>query len=169
MVFLYKLSIIYLFIFVQIVCTFTPDTSSFDAYGIKLAVNDILLVESLSSTSSFFLRLAPYNYSLSCTIACNDSNQYIYAVAVHRYATLNHTIRFVFIGVNTATDVPFIGSLTYAGVSGATYVATKKPSRKTVFPCNGWQTNNYLIHQFEQFASDADENINNDFFVVTVG
>jgi hypothetical protein len=169
MVFLYKFFIAYLIVFVQIVFSFSPDTSSFDAYGIKLAVNDILLVESLSSDFSFFLRLAPYNYSLSCTIPCSNANQYVYAVALYRYATLNDSIRFVFIGVNTETDIPFIGSLTYASVPGAVYVATKKPSRKTVFPCTGWQTNNYRIHQFEQFASTVDENINNDFFVVTVG
>jgi len=169
MAFLYKFFIIYLIVFVQIVFSFSPDTSSFDAYGLKLAANDILLVESLSSASSFLLRLAPYNYSLSCTIAYNDSNQYVFAVALYSQATYNDSIRFVFIGVNTVTDVPFIGSLTYTGVTGETYVATVKPSRKTVFPCVGWEANNYRIHQFEQFVDDGtDENTNNDFFVVTV-
>jgi hypothetical protein len=91
-------------------------------------------------------------------------------VALHSQATYNDRIRFVFIGVNTETNVPFIGSLTYAGVTGDTYVATAKSSGKYVFSCVGWQANNYRIHQFEQFVSDGiDESINNDFFVVTVG
>ncbi len=167
--FLHKYFILHLFVVVSIVSSFSPDTSSFDSYGLKLAANDVLLVESLDSASSFFLRLAPYNYSLSCTIAYNDSNQYVFAVALYSQATYNDSIRFVFIGVNIETDVPFIGSLTYTGVTGDTYVATVKPSRKTVFPCVGWQANNYRIHQFEQFVSDGtDENTNNDFFVVTV-
>jgi len=169
MVFSCKSFTFYLFAIISIVSSFSPDTSSFDAYGLKLAANDILLVESLPPNFSFFLRLAPFNYSLSCTIAYNDSNQYVYAVALHSQATYNDSIRFVFIGVNTLTNVPFIGSLTYAGVTGPAYVATLKSSRKAVFPCNGWQTNNYRIHQFEQFVSnDDDESTNNEFFVVSV-
>jgi hypothetical protein len=169
MVFLYKFLTVYLIVIISIVSSFSPDTSSFDAYGLKLAANDILLVESLSSDSAFFLRLAPFNYSLSCTIAYNDSDQYVYAVALNPQATSNDSIRFVFIGVNIKTNVPFIGLLTYAGVTGAGYVATLKSSRKSVFPCNGWQANNYRIHQFNQFVSDnVDGNTNNVFFVVTV-
>jgi hypothetical protein len=166
MLFLSNPSTSFLFVIVSIVSSFSPDTSSFDAYGLKLAVNKVLLVESLPSQFAFFLRLAPFNYSLFCTLAYNDSDQYVYAVALDRQATTNDSIRFVFIGVNTDTDVPFIGSLTYAGVTGLTYVATVNPTRKTVFPCNGWQASNYRIHQFEQFATD--DNNNNDFFVVAV-
>jgi hypothetical protein len=83
-------------------------------------------------------------------------------VAVHAQATYNDIIRFVFIGGNKETNVPFIGSLIYAGVTGTEYVATLNPSQKVVFTCDGWQTNNYRIHQIEQFVID-------DFFVVTVG
>ncbi len=144
-----------------IVSSFSPDKSSFDAYGLKLAANDILLVESLPSDSSFSLRLAPFNYSPSCTIPYNDSNQYVYTVAVHAQATSNDTIRFVFIGVNTETNVPFVGSLIYTGMMGAAYVATVKPSEQVVFSCDGWQTKNYRIHQIENFLI-------NDFFIVTV-
>jgi len=168
MEFLYKCLRFYLFVVIPFVSSFTPDTSSFDAYGLKLAVNEMLLVESLASDSSFFLRLAPFNNVLSCTIAYNDSNQYVYAVALDRQARYNDTIRFVFIGVNMETNVPFIGSLTYTGVTGEAYLSVN-PSRKSIFPCDGWQPNNYRIHQLNQFASDdVDGSINNDFFVVTV-
>ncbi len=158
----YKSLTFYLFCMIPIiVSSFSPDKSSFDAYGLKLAANDILLVESLPSDSSFSLRLAPFNYSLSCTIPYNDSNQYVYTVAVHTQPTSNDIIRFVFIGVNTETNVPFVGSLIYTGMMGAAYVATVKPSEKVVFSCDGWQTKNYRIHQIEKFLI-------NGFFVVTV-
>jgi hypothetical protein len=149
MMVLYKSFTFYLFAIIPIISSFSPDTTSFDAYGLKLAANDILIVESLPSDSSFSLRLAPFNYSLSCTIGYNDSNQYVYTVAVHAQATYNDIIRFVFIGGNTQTNLPFIGSLIYAGATGTEYT------------CDGWQTNNYRIHQIEQFVID-------NFFVVTV-
>jgi hypothetical protein len=75
--------------------------------------------------------------------------------------TYNDIIRFVFIGVNTETNIPFVGSLTYEGVMGIEYVETLKPSQKVVFNCDGWQTTNYQIHQINQFLPL-------DFFVVTV-
>ena len=160
---------LYFCIVISVVCSFSPDTSSFDAYGLKLAANDILLVESLPSDFSFFLRLAPFNYSLSCTLAYNDSNQYVYAVALAPQVTNNDTIRFVFIGVNIVTDVPFIGSLTYTGINGQAYVASVKSARKAVFPCTGWLPDNYRIHLLEQFVNDdVDDSNINDFFVVTV-
>ncbi len=167
--FLNKYLTICLFFVISTVSSFSPDTSSFDDYGLKIAINDILLVESLPPNFSFFMRLAPFNYSLSCTIAYNDSNQYVYAVALDPQATYNGSIRFVFIGVNTETDVPFIGSLTYTGITGDAYIASVKSPRKAVFPCTGWQANNYRIHQFQQFVNnDVDDSNNNDFFVVTV-
>ena len=165
-----KFLIFYLFILTPtIIFCFSPDLSSFDTYGSKLAVNDILLVEYIPAQSSFFLCLAPFNYSLSCTIPCNDSDQYVYTVALNRQAGYNDSIRFVFIGVNMKTNVPFIGSLTYTGISGIAYVDTVKSSRKVKFSCDGWQTNNYRIHEFDQFINNSDaENTYNDFFVVTV-
>jgi hypothetical protein len=169
MIFLYKILTFYLLVVISIVSSFSPDITSFDAYGLKLAANDILLVESLPSDFSFLLRLAPFNYSLSCTIPYNDSNQYVFAVALNSQSTYNDSIRFVFIGVNTLTDVPFVGSLTYTGITGPTYVATINSSRKNVFPCVGWQVNNYHIHQLNQFISvNVGEDSADKFFVVTV-
>ena len=165
----YRALLLYVFVVIAIVSSFSPDTSSYDAYGLKIAANEILFVESLPSASSFFLRLAPFNYSLSCKIAYNDSDQYVYAVALSSQATYNDSIRFIFIGVHTKTDAPFIGSLSYTGISGTTYLNTVNASRRAVFPCNGWQPNNYRIHQFDQFTDDrVTKSSNNDFFVVTV-
>ncbi|CAM4970417.1 unnamed protein product [Rotaria socialis] len=166
---LFKHLALYLLLVTAIVTSFSPDQSSFDAYGLKLAANDILLVESLPSQYSFLLRLAPFNYSLTCTLGYNSSNQYVYAVALAAQMQANSTIRFVFIGVNTKTNVPFIGLLDYTGISGAAYVATTKTSQKNTFPCDGWSVDNYRIHNFNQFVygeSDVDNNIN--FYVVAV-
>ena len=148
------------FSFLPIVSSFSPDTASFDAYGLKLAANDLFLVKCSQDHLAFILRHAPYNYSLSCTIAYNDSNQYIYAVAVQRYASIDDTIRFVFIGINKNTDIPFIGSLAYTSL---------KREENILLSCTGWQTDNYQIHELEQFARSGSKNdMNNDFFVVAV-
>jgi len=169
MILLYKILTLYLLIIISIVSSFWDDISSFDGYGLKLAANDILLVESLRSDLSFLVRLAPFNSSLSCRIPYNDSDDYIFGVSVNRQSRSNDSIRFVFIGVNRVRDVPLIGSLTYRGIRGAEYVSTINSSEKVVFPCDGWEVSNYRIHQLEQFTSgDVDENNNNDFFVVTV-
>ncbi|CAF4568529.1 unnamed protein product, partial [Rotaria sp. Silwood2] len=165
MVSLHYHSALYFVFVVTVVTSFSPDQSSFDAYGLKLAANDILLVESLPSQDSFLLRLAPFNYSLTCTLGYNESYQYVYAVALARQMQANDTIRFVFIGVNRRTDAPFIGSLSYAGISGAAMIST----RKSNFSCSGWNANNYKIHNFNAFFyEENDSNGNMDFFVVAV-
>ena len=158
------------FSFFPIVSSFSPDTLPFDAYGVKLAANDIFLVKGSNSHLTFTLRLAPYEYSLSCSISYKNSNHYVYAVAVQRQATLNNTIRFVFVGINTKTTAPLIGSLTYTGVTGIGYIDLLEQQVKIAFPCTGWQSNNYHIHELGQFiAETSNEDVNNDFFVVTVG
>jgi len=160
---------LYLLLVDAIVTSLSPDLSSFDAYGLKLAANDMLLVEYLPSRYSFLLRLAPFNYSLTCTLAYNDSNQYVYAVAVAKQMQANSTVRFVFIGVNTETNVPFIGLLNYTGISGARYVAVTNTAQIKTFPCDGWSADNYKIQSFNQFVyGENDPNNNIDFYVVAV-
>ena len=162
-------SLLFALLLIIPVSSFTPDKTSFEAYGSKLAANDLLLVKSVPGDASFFLRLAPYNYSLSCTIAYNDSNQYVYTVVVPAQVTSNQSIRFVFIGLNVVTNVPFIGSLTYRGVTGAQFLASMKQTRRILFPCDGWQRDNYRVHHFPNFAgTSGDDGMNNDFFVVTM-
>ncbi|CAF2895758.1 unnamed protein product [Rotaria sp. Silwood2] len=165
MISLHHHHVLYFVSIVTIVTSFSPDQSSFDAYGLKLAANDILLVEAFASQDSFLLRLAPFNHSLTCTLDYNDSGQYVYAVALARQMQVNDTIRFAFIGVNRRTNVPFIGSLNYAGTSGAAMISTQKSN----FSCSAWNTNNYKIHSFNEFLyEENDSNGNMDFFVVAV-
>ena len=127
--------------------------SSFDGYGSKVAANDLLMVESRPSQSAFFLRLAPYNYTLSCTLPYHSSDAYVYSLAIGRQPAANTSIRFVFIGANLTTQRPFIGSLIYTGVKGSAYVASTVITRKTVFPCDGWQASNYRIHTGSELLS----------------
>ena len=169
MLIIYSLATLYCMVPISVVASFAPDLSSFDAYGLKLAGNDYLLVESIPSESAFLLRLAPYNYVLSCTLPYNNSDDYVYAVAVAWQPTANDSIRFVFIGVNTDTEVSFIGSLTYTGVGGPAYIANMTAGRKSGFPCGGWQTNNYRIHVFNEFSTaENPAQRMNDFFVVAI-
>ena len=129
--------------------------SSIDGYGSTLAANDYLTVESRPSQLAFFLRLAPYKYALACTLPYRNLTHTVYSVAVARQPSANDTVRFVFLGWDTKTEIPFIGSLTYTGVSGPDFVANTVITSKTVFPCDGWQKDNYHLHMFTDFLIPA--------------
>ena len=52
------------------VARFSPDRSDHDAYGIKIAGNDILFVQANNDDQSYLVQFAPYNYtneSLQCS------------------------------------------------------------------------------------------------------
>ncbi|CAF1180301.1 unnamed protein product, partial [Didymodactylos carnosus] len=143
---------------IHCVIAFDPDTTDYDAYGLKVASNDQLIVEAVISQSNFFIRLAPYNSSLTCTVAYPvsssslSSSNYVYSVAVGKNQA---SISFTFIGENfdtvNGTTSLFIGMLTYTGVSPTNYLATK--SKKQIFPCTGWK-DNYYIHYFPEFEHE---------------
>ena len=66
---------------------FSPRTSDYDAYGLKITGNDIMLIEALGDTQIFLIRFAPYNstsQSLQCPIMYNDSSKYVYSVGIGR-------------------------------------------------------------------------------------
>ncbi|CAF4559763.1 unnamed protein product [Rotaria socialis] len=169
MIFLQNYPAIYFLFFVTSVTSFSPDKSSYEAYGLKIAGNDVLLVESLPSQAAFLLRLAPFDASLTCIVSYNTSDQYVYSAAVARSMQNNDTIRFVFIGIDTVTNAPFIGSLNYAGKDAGAYAAAVNSAQRNNISCSAWNTKNYDIHSFNQFLHDEDNiNGNLDFFVVDV-
>ncbi|CAM4882296.1 unnamed protein product [Rotaria socialis] len=169
MIFLQNYPAIYFLFFVTSVTSFSPDKSSYEAYGLKIAGNDVLLVESLPSQAAFLLRLAPFDTSLTCIVSYNTSDQYVYSAAVARSMQNNDTIRFVFIGIDTVTNAPFIGSLNYAGKDAGAYAAAVNSAQRNNISCSAWNTKNYDIHSFNQFLHDEDNiNGNLDFFVVDV-
>jgi hypothetical protein len=60
---LYYPSALYIVLLIAVVSSdFTPDTTSYDAYGLKLATNDVFLVESLPDQSSFSLQSPPNDF-----------------------------------------------------------------------------------------------------------
>ncbi|CAM4786844.1 unnamed protein product [Rotaria magnacalcarata] len=64
---------------------FDPDINDYDAYGLKIAVNNILLVESLPNNYEFLIVLAPYNnvtYEQQCFMEYVDVDHYVYSVGV---------------------------------------------------------------------------------------
>ncbi|CAF0934813.1 unnamed protein product [Rotaria sordida] len=99
---------------------FSPDRTVYDAYGVKIAVNEILLVHAQNARNppSFFIQFSPYNNTQSssqCFINCLDSSQnyYVYTVAVGKKPNKNQ-IQFFFAGewINDNSR-PFIGVATY--------------------------------------------------------
>ena len=74
--------------------TFSPDTSDYEAYGVKIAANDVLFVEANGEGKTFTVLFAPYNYtfdSMQCSINYFDPAHYVYTVGVgsKQNATLN--------------------------------------------------------------------------------
>ena len=134
----------------------SSSVSSIDGYGSTLAANGYLTAESRPSQLAFFLRLAPYKYALSCTLPYKSETHNVYSVAVARQPSANGTVQFAFIGWDTKTEIPFIGSLTYTGVSATDFVANTLMTSRTVFPCDGWQKDNYKVHMFTDFLIPAD-------------
>jgi hypothetical protein len=59
----------------SITTTFAPDTSDFDAYGLKIAANDVLFAQAKNKAKAFLIQFAPYNFtrgSLQCNIDFAD-------------------------------------------------------------------------------------------------
>jgi hypothetical protein len=48
-----------------VISNFSPDTSDYDAYGPKIAANDVLFVEAQNDYETFFVQFAPYNYTIA--------------------------------------------------------------------------------------------------------
>ena len=88
-----RISSITLFCLLQLSCyrletTFPPSEDDYDAYGLKLAINERLLVQTQNAKSLpiFLIQWSPYNLSSStsrCSISnLNQTDHYIYTVAV---------------------------------------------------------------------------------------
>ena len=94
---------------------FTPNTADYDAYGLKLAMNNIFLVEAQNGNNppTFQVQFAPYintNTSLQCSMSYPDTiYNYIYTVAVGKNST-----QFFFIGeLINGKNGTFIGVVKY--------------------------------------------------------
>jgi hypothetical protein len=68
-----------------VITDFSPDTSDYDAYGLKIAANDVLFVQANGDSETFLIQYAPYNYtfnSLQCSFDYDDPAHYVYSVGV---------------------------------------------------------------------------------------
>jgi hypothetical protein len=85
----------------RLAADFAPDTTSYDAYGIKLAANDVLLVEARSDSKTFLVQFAPYNYtasSLQCSVSYDDPTHYVYSVGIGAQENSNKAPYFFVLG-----------------------------------------------------------------------
>ena len=85
----------------SITTTFSPDTSDFDAYGLKIAANDVLFAQAKNQAKTFLVQFAPYNFtrgSLQCNIDFADQSHYVYSVAVGSKQNLSANPYFYYTG-----------------------------------------------------------------------
>ena len=74
-----------LFSWPTIVEAFSPDYNDYDAYGIKIAVNDIIFMQAKNQDHTYFIQFAPFDNTqgpLQCSLNYLDPSHYIYAVGV---------------------------------------------------------------------------------------
>ncbi|CAM4836841.1 unnamed protein product [Rotaria magnacalcarata] len=64
---------------------FSPDTTDYDAYGLKVAGNNLISVESQPDNTAFFILFPPYNNvstGQQCSLDYDNGNDYVYSVGV---------------------------------------------------------------------------------------
>ncbi|CAF1266557.1 unnamed protein product [Rotaria magnacalcarata] len=127
---------------------FSPDRSNYDAYGVKIAMNDIFLVQAQNAQvpPSFFIQFAPYNNtqsSLQCSINYDNIQNYVYTVAVGKNPNQNQ-VQFFFAG-----EVLNTGNGTFIGV--AKYNLTSNVSNPSNFCAAGFSySTQYLTNYAHQ-------------------
>jgi hypothetical protein len=104
---------------------FFPDTTNYDAYGLKIAANKLMIVEAQNDLTDFLVQFAPYTDNVTqgddngCSINYNDSSQYIYAVALGKnQSTYNAFFVGEILGLDEDSSLEnrtFIGILNYTG------------------------------------------------------
>ncbi|CAF3218407.1 unnamed protein product [Rotaria socialis] len=119
---------------VKSICT--RDRTDYDAYGVKVAMNEIFLVQAHNDKDppNFFIQFAPYNStqnSSKCSIHYPDDLQnYVYTVAVGKKPNQNQ-VQFFFAGEVLNTD-----NGTFIGV--AKYNLTNDVSNSSNFCATGF-------------------------------
>ena len=107
---------------------FSPVLSDYNAYGIKIAVNSMMIVEAQNDYTQFQIQFAPFTDNLtqtnllSCSINYDNTSQFVYTVVLGRNQT---SFYFYFVGEilsnNDMDDLvenrTFIGILKYTGNS----------------------------------------------------
>ncbi|CAF1529319.1 unnamed protein product [Rotaria sp. Silwood1] len=126
---------------------FSALTSDYDAYGLKITGNDIMLIEALDDTQVFVIRFAPYNYTsqpLQCSVTYNDSTHYVYSIGIGE-KQMSNQLYFFYAGEilpNNPSVTNLLGySSTFIGI-----LINKDPqnaqiyeNNQTLFNCNNFE------------------------------
>ncbi|CAF4180487.1 unnamed protein product, partial [Rotaria sordida] len=104
---------------------FSPNVNDYNAYGLKIAANNLILVEAQNDLDWFNIQLAPYtddvtkNDERGCFLGYNDSSWYVYTIALGKNQS---TYSFFFVGEMIGLDedekLPnrtFVGFINYNG------------------------------------------------------
>ncbi|CAF0719899.1 unnamed protein product [Adineta ricciae] len=86
---------------------FSPDTTDYDTYGSKIALNDKIFVQANGEGETFLVQFSPYNYtldSLQCSFDYDDSSHYIYSVGVGQKQNTSLNVYFYVIGEVTSDE-----------------------------------------------------------------
>lgn len=121
------LSLILFFICHSSFANFSPDTQDYDAYGLKIAANNFMIVQADNDLTEFIIQFAPFTDNVtqtderSCLIEYDDPSQFIYAIAIGKNQSA-YNIFYVgeIVDLDEDTNLEnrtFIGVLSYIGSS----------------------------------------------------
>ena len=101
--------LVYLMVFLadRATATFSPDITDYDAYGLKIAINDVLFVEVENYLQTALIQFAPYDCqygSLQCSWQFEDPTHYVYSVGVGLKQNSTTNPYFYFSGEVTTSD-----------------------------------------------------------------
>jgi hypothetical protein len=108
----------------HLTASFSPDTSDYDAYGLKIAANSLMIVEAQNDDTTFLVQFAPFTDNItetdnrSCYFDYNDPSWYVYAVALGKNQS---TYNVFFVGEMVDLDEDdqpnrtFVSILSYTG------------------------------------------------------
>ena len=121
---------------------FSPRTSDYDSYGLKITGNDKMMIEALGDAQIFLVRYAPYNstsQSLQCAITYNDSTKYVYSIGIGRKQNFNQSY-FFYAGEIISKNSPDYGS-PFIGILRNTDIkhAQIYEDTQTLFNCSHFQ------------------------------
>ena len=143
---------------------FTPDTTDYDTYGSKIAMNQYFLVlaQNNNQPPSFFIQLAPYDNiqtSSQCSLTYpNLTTDFIYTVAIGKKQNQSQ-IQFFFAGelINDQSGI-FIGMATYNNTNATSNIfnTTSSSSCNTIFSYSLEYLYNYGHQEYYIIGADPE-------------
>ena len=138
---------------------FKPNKNDYNVYGIKIGINDHLLVlaQNNQQPPAFFIQFPPYNTTLSlqCSLTYpNPNNTFVYAVTLPKQQFQNQT-HFFFIGELTDNQsTPFIGMAMYSPTTNNSNNSQTTSSCDTSFSYSVQYLHNYGHQEYYILGGD---------------